>query len=186
VLNLGVEGMMVMGAVDRLRPSPRDRLALARLRPHRRGALFSLLFAFLTLTLVTNQVATGLALTLLRPRPVRHDRAKASSAARVKRLARYIPADCLPTSRCRPFLFGQDPIFYLSIAARPASAWFLFRTRAGLTCARSATITIPPMRSASRPVIRTAAISPSCSAAPARARRRLSLAGLYAACGWRT
>ena len=29
------------------------------------GALFSLLFGFLTLTLVTNQVATGLALTLL-------------------------------------------------------------------------------------------------------------------------
>ena len=38
------------------------------------GAAFSLLFAFLTLTLVANQVATGLALTILGPGPVRYDR----------------------------------------------------------------------------------------------------------------
>ena len=30
-------------------------------------------------------------------------------------------------------LFGQDPIFYLSLALVAAVAWFLFRTRAGLT-----------------------------------------------------
>ena len=67
VLNLGVEGMMVMGAVCGFGAALTDRLALAR-RARRRsssGALFSLLFAFLTLTLATNQVATGLSLTLL-------------------------------------------------------------------------------------------------------------------------
>ncbi len=31
------------------------------------------------------------------------------------------------------FLFGQDPIFYMSIALVIGVAWFLFRTRAGLT-----------------------------------------------------
>jgi ABC-type uncharacterized transport system permease subunit len=71
VLNLGVEGMMVMGAVCAFIVPPYacrcDRLALYR---HRLpallpGALFSLLFGFLTLTLVANQVATGLALTIL-------------------------------------------------------------------------------------------------------------------------
>ena len=66
VLNLGVEGMMVMGAVTGFG------VALATGSPWLGvlaaivvGALFSLLFGFLTLTLVTNQVATGLALTLL-------------------------------------------------------------------------------------------------------------------------
>ncbi|NKB79592.1 ABC transporter permease [Ochrobactrum daejeonense] len=31
------------------------------------------------------------------------------------------------------FLFGQDPIFYMSILLVAGVAWFLFRTRAGLT-----------------------------------------------------
>ena len=66
VLNLGVEGMMVMGAVTGFAVafttgSPWLGLLAAIIV----GALFSLLFGFLTLTLVTNQVATGLALTLL-------------------------------------------------------------------------------------------------------------------------
>ncbi|TGQ03200.1 ABC transporter permease, partial [Mesorhizobium sp. M00.F.Ca.ET.217.01.1.1] len=30
-------------------------------------------------------------------------------------------------------LFGQDPIFYISIALTAAVMWFLFRTRTGLT-----------------------------------------------------
>src|ERR1041384_5003086 len=68
VLNLGVEGMMIMGAVTGFgvaltTGSPWLGVLAAIIV----GALFSLLFGFLTLTLVTNQVATGLALTLLRP-----------------------------------------------------------------------------------------------------------------------
>src|ERR1041384_6487178 len=66
VLNLGVEGMMIMGAVTGFgvaltTGSPWLGVFAAVIV----GALFSLLFGFLTLTLVTNQVATGLALTLL-------------------------------------------------------------------------------------------------------------------------
>jgi simple sugar transport system permease protein len=66
VLNLGVEGMMVMGAVcgfgaALLTGSPWLGLLVAIAA----GAGMALLFAFLTLTLVSNQVATGLALTLL-------------------------------------------------------------------------------------------------------------------------
>ena len=67
VLNLGVEGMMVMGAVCGFGVGARRpaRPGSACSRRSSSGALFSLLFGFLTLTLVTNQVATGLALTLL-------------------------------------------------------------------------------------------------------------------------
>ena len=66
VLNLGVEGMMVMGAVcgfiaAALTGSPWIGVLAGILA----GAVFSLLFAFLTLSIATNQVATGLSLTLL-------------------------------------------------------------------------------------------------------------------------
>ena len=66
VLNLGVEGMMVMGAVAGfgaafLSGSPYLGVIAAILA----GMAMALLFGFLTLTLVTNQVATGLSLTLL-------------------------------------------------------------------------------------------------------------------------
>ncbi len=66
VLNLGVEGMMAVGAVcgfgtALLTGSPLIGVIVAMLA----GAALSLLFGFLTLTLVSNQVATGLALTLL-------------------------------------------------------------------------------------------------------------------------
>ncbi len=66
VLNLGVEGMMVMGAVcgfaaGFVTGSP----WLGLLAAIAAGVVMSLLFGVLTLTLVSNQVATGLALTLL-------------------------------------------------------------------------------------------------------------------------
>ncbi len=66
VLNLGVEGMMIIGAVTgfamaQVTGSP----YLGALAAIAAGAVFSLLFAFLTLSLVANQVATGLALTIL-------------------------------------------------------------------------------------------------------------------------
>jgi simple sugar transport system permease protein len=66
VLNLGVEGMMVMGAVCGfgaafLTGNPYAGVLAAILA----GVAMSLLFGFLTLTLVANQVAAGLSLTLL-------------------------------------------------------------------------------------------------------------------------
>ena len=66
VLNLGVEGMMIMGAVSafafaQMSGNP----YVGALGAIVIGVLFSLLFGFLTVSLVTNQVATGLALTIL-------------------------------------------------------------------------------------------------------------------------
>lgn len=65
VLNLGVEGMMIIGAVCGFAVavetgSPLIGFAGAAVS----GALLSLIFAFLTQFLLANQVATGLALTL--------------------------------------------------------------------------------------------------------------------------
>lgn len=65
VLNLGVEGMMLVGAVTAfVIGSTSGNLFLAYVGAAVAAMLLSLLFAFLTLTLQTNQVATGLALTL--------------------------------------------------------------------------------------------------------------------------
>jgi simple sugar transport system permease protein len=65
VLNLGVEGMMIMGAICGFATavetgSPLLGFAAAAIG----GAVLSLLFAFLTQVMLANQVASGLALTL--------------------------------------------------------------------------------------------------------------------------
>lgn len=65
VLNLGVEGMMVMGAAcGFIGAVLSGSLAVGFLAAILAGALTSLAFAFLALSLMTNQVATGLALTI--------------------------------------------------------------------------------------------------------------------------
>ena len=65
VLNLGVEGMMLVGALTAFAVSVSSgSLLLGYLAAILASMLMALLFAVLTLSLQTNQVATGLALTL--------------------------------------------------------------------------------------------------------------------------
>ncbi|HTV71338.1 MAG TPA: ABC transporter permease [Rhizobiaceae bacterium] len=133
VLNLGVEGMMVMGAVTGFAVafttgSPWLGLLAAIIV----GALFSLLFGFLTLTLVTNQVATGLALTLLGLGLSGMLGESFTGLPGIKLPVLYIPGlSDIPV--VGKLFFGQDPVFYISIILTAAVAWFLFKTRAGLT-----------------------------------------------------
>ncbi|THK36982.1 ABC transporter permease [Ensifer sp. MPMI2T] len=132
VLNLGVEGMMIMGAVSafaatQLSGSP----YVGLLAGVACGSLFSLLFAFLTLTLVANQVATGLALTLLGlgVSGMLGESFLGMQGIKLQPIA-------IPLLSQIPFLgsllFRQDAIFYLSIAVVAGIHWFLFRSRAGL------------------------------------------------------
>ena len=65
VLNLGVEGMMIMGAVVGFATAVGTGSPfLGFIGGAAGGAALSLIFAFLTQTMLANQVATGLALTL--------------------------------------------------------------------------------------------------------------------------
>ena len=148
VLNLGVEGMMVMGAVcgfaaAALTGSPWIGMFAAILA----GVLFSLLFGFLTLTIATNQVATGLSLTLLGLglSSMIGEAFVGSPGVRLPTLVSgigEIPLIGQPVAGVLDLLagipligrvlFAQDPIFYISIALVIGVAWFLFRTRAGL------------------------------------------------------
>jgi general nucleoside transport system permease protein len=117
VLNLGVEGMMVMGAVCGfgaafVTGSPWLGLAAAILA----GMVMSLLFAFLTLTLVSNQVATGLALTLL----------GLGLSGQIGEAFVGQPGVKLPS------LGGVDPLIPFAVILTAAVSYFLFRSRAGL------------------------------------------------------
>jgi simple sugar transport system permease protein len=132
VLNLGVEGMMVMGAVlafaaTQATGSP----YIGILAGIACGALFSLLFGFLTLTLVANQVATGLALTILGLGVSGQIGEPYVGMSGVKLQPIVIPfLSDIPF--IGPILFKQDLIFYLSIALVFGVNWFLFRSRTGL------------------------------------------------------
>ncbi len=132
VLNLGVEGMMIMGAVAAFATAQvTGNPYLGALVAIITGAAFSLLFAFLTLTLVANQVATGLALTILGL-----GLSGMIGEGFVGQPGVRMDAIDIPVLTDLPVIgklfFGQDLIFYASIALVIGVAWFLFRTRAGL------------------------------------------------------
>ncbi|MCV9906635.1 ABC transporter permease [Ochrobactrum quorumnocens] len=132
VLNLGVEGMMLMGAVSGFAAAQYTGSAwLGMLAAIFVGSLFSGIFAFLTLTLVTNQVATGLALTILGigASAMLGESFVGMPGVRLDAISIPYLSDIPYVGR---FLFGQDPIFYISILLVVGVTWFLFRTRAGL------------------------------------------------------
>ncbi len=133
VLNLGVEGMMVMGAVTGFAIALMTGSAwLGLIAAIIVGALFSLLFGFLTLTLVTNQVATGLALTLLGLGFSGMLGEGFVGQPGIKLTSIHIPVlSDIPL--VGKLIFGQDPVFYISIGLTAAVVYFLFKTRAGLT-----------------------------------------------------
>ncbi|WLP55313.1 ABC transporter permease [Agrobacterium fabrum] len=132
VLNLGVEGMMIMGAVcafaaTHMTGSP----YLGILAGIASGAVFSLLFGFLTLTLVTNQVATGLALTIL-GLGVSGMLGESFVGLPGIKLQPIVFPVLSEIPFIGPLLFRQDLIFYMSIALVFGIGWFLFKSRTGL------------------------------------------------------
>ena len=132
VLNLGVEGMMIMGAVcafaaAHMTGSP----YLGILAGIASGAVFSLLFGFLTLTLVTNQVATGLALTIL-GLGVSGMLGESFVGLPGVKLQPIVFPVLSQIPFIGPLLFRQDLIFYMSIALVAGIGWFLFKSRTGL------------------------------------------------------
>lgn len=132
VLNLGVEGMMIIGAVcafatSQITGSPFIGVLAGILA----GAAFSLLFAFLTLTLVANQVATGLALTLLGlgVSGMMGESFVGVPGVKLQPISVPLLSDIPVVGK---LLFHQDLVFYLSILLVVGVNWFLFRTRSGL------------------------------------------------------
>lgn len=132
VINLGVEGMMVVGAVSAFAAaqttgSPYAGLLVAPLA----GAGMALIFAVLAVWFATNQVATGLALTLFGLGVAGLVGEAFIGLPGIKLEPIVIPglAELPVVGRV---LFQQDILFYLSIALTVAVAIFLFRSRVGL------------------------------------------------------
>jgi simple sugar transport system permease protein len=132
VLNLGVEGMMLVGAIAGFAVTASSGSAtLGILAAVVAGVLMSLIFAFLTLTLMANQVATGLALTIF---GVGFSALVGSGF--VGFAIEPLPGLAIPGISAipiiGPILFGQDFLVYVSIAAVIGVGWFLAKSRAGL------------------------------------------------------
>ncbi|EYD70719.1 ABC transporter permease [Limimaricola hongkongensis] len=131
VLNLGVEGMMITGAVcgfivATLTGSPWLGFAGAALG----GALLSMIFGILTQLFLSNQVATGLALTLF---GLGLSALLGQGYIGVK--GPSVPDVYLPILRdipvLGPILFRHDIIVYLALAIVLGVWVFLERSRAG-------------------------------------------------------
>jgi general nucleoside transport system permease protein len=141
VLNLGVEGMMLLGAVAASWTSSRVDgpgwlvLLLAVVAGMLAAALGALLHAFAVITLRVNQTVSGLALTILAggaglssylanvwglKNPAKHQFGKLNVFG-----LKDAPI-------VGPLLFNHTLLTYLSWVLVAASSWYLFRTRAGL------------------------------------------------------
>jgi simple sugar transport system permease protein len=132
VLNLGVEGMMAVGAVCGFAAANLTGLPmLGVLAAILGGMVIAFLFGLLTLGLVTNQVASGLALTLfgLGFSALIGDAFVGVPGPGMPKL--YVPglSDIPLIGR---IFFAQDFMTYLAWALAIAVWYFIFRTRGGL------------------------------------------------------
>ena len=132
VLNLGVEGMMLLGAVVGFSvTAATGHASFGIVCAAIAGAATAAIFAVLTLIFLANQVACGLALTIF----------GIGLSALVGKPFLGRPLERIPQLNISglsdipligPLLFGQDALVYLSIAMAVAVHFFLNRTRPGL------------------------------------------------------
>lgn len=132
VLNLGVEGMMLIGAVTAFAIGvSTDSLVIGYIAAMAAGAAVALIFAVLVLSLQTNQVATGLALALF----------GIGLSAFLGQSFIGTPIERLPSLQIPllsdipllgPLLFQYDAVVYGSLLLFVAVSRFLYRSRLGL------------------------------------------------------
>ena len=132
ILNLGAEGMMLVAAVAGYATAVHtgsDWIAFGAGAVA--GALLAAAFGLLVIWLNTNQVATGLALSLFGAgfsafAGIRYTQEKLTERPRFE-----IPG-LADIPFFGPALFKQHPMVYLAVLLTVGIAWFLYRSRAGL------------------------------------------------------
>jgi ABC-type uncharacterized transport system permease subunit len=131
VLNLGVEGMMLCGAVVGFGATAlTGSLFIGFTAAMLAGVMAAMVFAVLALSLTANQVATGLALTIFGV-GVSSLIGKPFVGRTVGRLEPLLPA-ALSEHPILRVAFGYDILVYGAIALTAGVAWFLKSTRPGL------------------------------------------------------
>ena len=131
VLNLGVEGMMLMGAVAAFAVSYSTGSGILAIAAGAlAGAGMALIFAVIALSLMANQAATGLALTVFGI-----GASGLIGQGFVGEALPPLPKLDLPgvnETALGRIVLGHDAMVYLALALAVLTAWFLARTRAGL------------------------------------------------------
>lgn len=131
VLNLGVEGMMLIGAVVTVAVVLlTGNHWLAIMCAALASAAAALIFGFLTLSLSANQVATGLALTILGT-----GFSALFGQPYTGKAVQLFRSPFPPELAADPIwrvIFGYSPLVYFSLFMVVAVWWFLQRTRSGL------------------------------------------------------
>ncbi len=132
VLNLGVEGMMIMGAICGFIVTIQTQSPfLGFVGGAIGGAALSMVFAFLTQVLLANQVATGLALTMF-------GLGMSSLMGQGYNGLKPVPTPPVPFGPLAdipffgPVLFSHDWVVYFSIFMSGLLWWVLKSTRMGL------------------------------------------------------
>jgi simple sugar transport system permease protein len=132
VLNLGLEGIMIMGALTAFLVSFRTGdIALAIVAAAIVGALLSLIHAFVSITLKANQIVSGLAISIFGlgvsgflGRPL------------IGQIANKLRPTSIPLLQdipvLGPILFSGDVLIYFSIVVSLVLWFVLFRTKFGL------------------------------------------------------
>lgn len=132
VLNLGVEGMMIIGAIAAFATAvSTGNEFLAIIAGAGAGMLIALIFGVLTVYLQSNQVATGLALTIFGlglSALIGHSYVGKTFDG----LAKLNIPGLSDIRVIGPVLFGHDALVYLSVVSVAIVAWVLTRTRMGL------------------------------------------------------
>jgi simple sugar transport system permease protein len=133
VLNLGLEGMMLLGALAAfVTVADGGGLTLAVVAACVAGTLAALVFGFVTLTLQASQVASGLALAILGSGVSAFlGRGFVGRPAAIAFTELPIPGlSKLPL--LGPALFSMNALGYLAVILVAATTYFLYRTKAGL------------------------------------------------------
>ena len=142
VLNLGVEGMMLVGAVmgfwtvQRVHAGAAVTLTLAVVVAAFSGAAMALIHAFLVITLRANQIVSGLALTIFAGAmglsSYLGSTLNLSGAPAAQTFHAFFPQSMQNWPIVGPIVFGQNALVYLSWVCVVAVGYYLARTRPGL------------------------------------------------------
>ncbi|HOZ34530.1 MAG TPA: ABC transporter permease, partial [Tabrizicola sp.] len=132
VLNLGVEGMMVIGALGGFVVAVETGSPVAGfIGGAVAGAVLSLIFAALTQVFLANQVATGLALTLF-GLGVSSLGGQGYNGIKPPPTGQLLPDFLADLPVVGPIVFGHDWVVYFSIGVTAVLWWVLKATRVGL------------------------------------------------------
>ncbi len=138
ILNLGVQGMMLFGAVAGFWATfVSGSLWLGVFAALVAGAGMSLIHAFNSITLRVSQIVSGLALTIFGTGVAVYI-GKAGSDPLIGQPSKAVFEPIFPEGLAGlpivgPLIFGHDALVYVSWAVVAASSYYLFRTRPGLT-----------------------------------------------------